>query len=157
MTEIWKAIPGHEGAYEVSDQGRVRSLARTVPTKSRSGNPYLRPVPERILRPGPQKKSGHLSVILSRKGGMRQVHELVLTTFVSRPPDCESCHNDGDPTNNRLDNLRWDTRHSNIMDAIRKGSWFSEKRRAHLDNLREIGRENFHRINRAKRDAKHGQ
>jgi hypothetical protein len=25
-TETWRAIPGHEGRYEVSDWGRVRSL-----------------------------------------------------------------------------------------------------------------------------------
>jgi hypothetical protein len=28
MTEIWKAILGFEGLYEVSDLGRVRSLDR---------------------------------------------------------------------------------------------------------------------------------
>lgn len=26
--EVWKAIPGYEGLYEVSDLGRVRSLDR---------------------------------------------------------------------------------------------------------------------------------
>lgn len=28
MIEEWRAIPGYEGFYEVSDQGRVRSLDR---------------------------------------------------------------------------------------------------------------------------------
>lgn len=31
MSEQWKAIPGWEGYYEVSDQGRVKSCARSVP------------------------------------------------------------------------------------------------------------------------------
>jgi hypothetical protein len=30
MSELWKAVPGFEGAYEVSDDGRVRSLHRGV-------------------------------------------------------------------------------------------------------------------------------
>lgn len=28
MIEDWRAIPGYEGLYEVSNQGRVRSLDR---------------------------------------------------------------------------------------------------------------------------------
>ena len=28
--EVWKDIPGYEGLYQVSDQGRVRSLDRCV-------------------------------------------------------------------------------------------------------------------------------
>jgi hypothetical protein len=33
----------------------------------------------------------------------------------------ECCHYDGDPKNNRLENLRWDTRKANKADAIRLG------------------------------------
>ena len=28
MTEVWKDVPGYDGAYQVSDQGRVRSTPR---------------------------------------------------------------------------------------------------------------------------------
>lgn len=34
MSEQWKAIPGWEGYYEVSDQGRVKSCARSGDTRS---------------------------------------------------------------------------------------------------------------------------
>jgi hypothetical protein len=48
------------------------------------------------------------------------VHRLVLETFAGPNPDgMECCHNDGNASNNRLDNLRWDTRKANIHDAIR--------------------------------------
>lgn len=47
----------------------------------------------------------------------------MLTAFVGPCPDgMEGCHNDGDPHNNRLDNLRWDTRANNARDAIRHGT-----------------------------------
>ena len=37
MKEIWKAIPGYEGSFEVSNLGNFRSLDRMVP--SRYGSP----------------------------------------------------------------------------------------------------------------------
>ena len=36
-TEIWKAVPGYEGLYEVSDLGRVRSVDRFYECASRWG------------------------------------------------------------------------------------------------------------------------
>ena len=51
------------------------------------------------------------------------VSVLVLETFRGLRPakhfDC--CHNDGNHHNNNLDNLRWDTKKSNLADAIRQG------------------------------------
>lgn len=29
MEEIWRPVPGYEGAYEISNMGRLRSLTRT--------------------------------------------------------------------------------------------------------------------------------
>jgi hypothetical protein len=57
------------------------------------------------------------------KGASRKVHRLVLEAFVGPcPPGMECCHNDGNPLNNRLDNLRWDTRRSNQLDRNRHGT-----------------------------------
>ena len=33
----------------------------------------------------------------------------------------EACHNDGNPSNNHKDNLRWDTKKANAQDAIKHG------------------------------------
>ena len=37
------------------------------------------------------------------------------------PPGLVCCHWDGDPGNNRLENLRWDTPKANCADTIRHG------------------------------------
>lgn len=68
--------------------------------------------------------SGHIFVNVRQDGRdlTRQVHSLVLAAFEGRCPEgMEGCHNNGDPANNRLDNLRWDTRASNIRDSFRHG------------------------------------
>lgn len=51
------------------------------------------------------------------------VHRLVLEAFVGPCPfGMEGCHNDGDPTNNNLVNLRWDTHKNNEKDKIKHGT-----------------------------------
>ncbi len=51
------------------------------------------------------------------------VHVLVLTAFRGHcPAGMEGCHNDGDPKNNRLSNLRWDTHSANQKDGFRHGT-----------------------------------
>lgn len=50
------------------------------------------------------------------------VHRLVLFAFVGPQPEgMECCHYDGNTTNNRLSNLRWDTPVSNQEDKRRHG------------------------------------
>lgn len=50
------------------------------------------------------------------------VHRLVLEAFIGPcPPGMEACHNDGNPRNNALSNLRWDTSENNSADKIRHG------------------------------------
>jgi hypothetical protein len=106
MKERWRAVVDYEGLYEVSDQGRVKSLPRAT---TRGG----------ILKPIPYGTLGHLRVNLSKDGKARLhfVHTLVLTAFVGpRPEGKEGCHYpDRDPTNNRLGNLMWGTRLENMM------------------------------------------
>lgn len=50
------------------------------------------------------------------------VHQFVAECFLGpRPPGMECCHNDDDPMNNHVSNLRWDTPESNRADAVRNG------------------------------------
>ncbi len=50
------------------------------------------------------------------------VHRLVLEAFVGPCPNgMECCHNNGNPADNRLVNLRWDTTHNNNLDAFKHG------------------------------------
>ena len=110
MEEIWKDIPGYEREYQVSDAGRVRSLPRLRVQKSKAGNLHEHKCPGKTLKPR-AKECGHLQVQL--RGRNRLVHQLVMLAFVGPCPEgMEVCHNDSDPSNNRLANLRYDTRHS---------------------------------------------
>lgn len=118
--ERWLPVVGFEGLYEVSDQGRVRSMARVVPHK-KSGRLT---VPERILKGGKNTASQYCMVSLWRNNAQHQCyrHSLVLEAFVGpRPPKHDACHADGTRDNNCVGNLRWGTRAENMQDAKRHG------------------------------------
>ena len=124
MTEVWKPVVGYEGLYQVSNLGRVKSLPRKVRQTSRWGKEMQRTVQEKILTAHPLLRSGHLYVRLhkEKKGKDWYVHTLVLTAFVGpRPEGMECLHRDGDPTNNRVENLRWGTRSQNRLDTVKHG------------------------------------
>lgn len=119
LTEEWRAAVGWEGYYEVSDQGKVRSVDRVVITSR--GKWHYR---QRLMSLFPHVKSGHIHVELCRDGKNQNVlvHQLVLLTFKGpRPAGKESCHDDGDPSNNWATNLYWGTRSDNMQDKVRHG------------------------------------
>lgn len=120
LNEEWRPVVGYEGAYEVSSLGRVRSLDRIVPVAG--GSP--RPLAGRILSPFRWDAMGHLGVSLGAGRGNRYyVHHLVLASFAEpRPPGLVACHNDGNPSNNALTNLRWDTISGNARDKMLHGT-----------------------------------
>lgn len=120
--ERWLPVVGFEGAYSVSDFGRVRSEERRVLRSD--GKTQL--VKRKILSPA-TKRTGHKTVQLYRAGertNRHHVHRLVLLSFVGAPPTVkhEGAHNDGDATNNRLENLRWATRSNNLGDKVLHGT-----------------------------------
>lgn len=122
MTERWRVIPGWPD-YEVSDMGRVRSLPRSMVRAN--GRPYNKAA--RIMRGSIGMPDGYPVVTLSPKGTNRhavlKIHRLVLLAFVGPAPEgMVTCHNDGNPTNNRLDNLRWDTPSANMVDRVKHGT-----------------------------------
>lgn len=113
MSEIWRTLPDWEGIYEVSDSGRVRSLDRITSRGRLRG---------RVLSPG--ISNGYLTVCLSGDGRRRtaKVHTLVAETFLGpRPADRVVCHGNGDKTDNRLANLRYDSPSENVRDVVRHG------------------------------------
>lgn len=120
MGEIWKPIPGYEGAYEVSDLGRVRSLDRECLGKDGRSEFH----PGKILTPYAQKRGGYMDVSL-RNGSSRKhrtVHSLVMEAFVGqRPEKCDVMHLNGDRTDNRLTNLQYGTRQENLNQTYEYG------------------------------------
>ena len=145
--EQWKPVNGYEGIYEVSSHGRVRSLDRTVTYSGGRVRRYKGKV-----RRTPLNQNGYPRVNLSRQGKdqTRYVHSLVAETFIgSRPEGMEVCHNDGDSTNNHLDNLRYDTSSDNELDKVRHGTHYSAAK-THCPLGHELFTENI-RASSAKR------
>lgn len=136
MAEIWKDIPGYEGRYQASTEGRIRSVDHRVRVVAH-GTESTRLMKGRVLRPG-KLKDGHVSVVLGHGAHGSLVHRLVMLTFVGPVPEgCEVCHNDGNPQNNALENLRYDTRSENIKDVMRQGGRW---RKLSAEDVREIRR-----------------
>lgn len=120
--EEWKSIPEYNGLYQVSNMGRVKSLARFVPHK-RHG---LFKVKERILKPG-KDNGGYRKVILYNLEKRKKTHRisrLVAQAFLCYPiaKGLHVCHNDGDNQNDNLTNLRIDTERNNHRDKKRHGT-----------------------------------
>ena len=118
--EIWKPVVGYEGYYEVSSRGRVRSVARTVRGKAGA----LRKLKGRLLA-GTYDRKGYKRVYLCKQGNLKTifVHRLVCLAFYGQPDEGEEvCHYDGNPSNNAVTNLRWDTSAANYQDRKRHGT-----------------------------------
>lgn len=140
--EEWRSIPGWAGFYEVSSQGRVRSLTRRV---VRSDGRAMT-VRGRLLR-GNVHEDGYVRVGLCLHGrhSLHLVHVLVLVAFVGPRPDNQECrHLNGNPADNRLENLVWGTHVENMGDKRDHGRQVSLKGEAHgrakltADQVREI-------------------
>lgn len=124
LQEVWKDVVGYEGYYQVSNLGRVKSLDREISyIDPRWGAHVTKKISEKILRPRGYKR--YLCISLSKNNIFhgREIHRLVLETFVGPCPEgMVCCHRDGNRHNNNLDNLRWDTAKGNAEDNIKNGT-----------------------------------
>jgi hypothetical protein len=119
MTERWLPVIGYETLYEVSDLGNVRSLDRLI--VHRDGHTQRRRGKNLALA---LSEEGRPLITLSRLGKAKpsRVQTLVLEAFVGpRPTGMVCCHANDIVTDNRLTNLRWDTRSANNFDAVTNG------------------------------------
>lgn len=111
--EEWRNIPRYKGIYQISNLGRVRSLARVIKMKNKGNYP----VKEKILRQS-LNGAGYRIVNLYRngKGTTKQVHQLVAIAFLRHRPskhDLVVNHKDLDRLNNNLSNLEIITQREN--------------------------------------------
>jgi hypothetical protein len=118
----WRPVVGFEGLYEVSEDGRVRSLPRVV--VDTLGRHQHRKGKE-ISPCWTGGDRGHLQVRLSREGSSTSylLHHLVLQAFVGFPAQegAKGLHRDDDPSNNYPNNLYWGTMQDNALDRVRNG------------------------------------
>ena len=110
--EEWRDVADYEGLYQVSSEGRVKSLERTFIDKS--GRKQT--VKERILKPG-MDKGGYLRIDLcaSGKSRMFSVHRLACQAFHDNPENkLDVNHINENKTDNRACNLEWSTRKKTV-------------------------------------------
>lgn len=120
MTQgFWRDIPKYENLYQASNLGFIRSLIRWNGTIGRTLKQSVR-------------KDGRLKVVLCKNKLHKtcKVHRIILETFVGKCPTGMECrHLDGNPQNNKLDNLCWGSHSDNEKDKSRHGTkmnpiWF---------------------------------
>ena len=119
MIEDWKDIPGYEGLYVVSNNGRVMNV--------RSG----RILKEHIT------KFGYKRIGIYKNGVCRMhfVHRLVAEAFIPNPDNLPQVnHKNEDKINNNVDNLEWcdskynmnyGTRKEKERDTKMKNEWWT--------------------------------
>lgn len=115
--ELWAKVPGYEGIYEASANGRIRSVDRVVihpkgPQKMRG----------RIIRPRLHLGYPHVKLWRDGKCETFAVHRIVAMTFIGPCPDGQEVLHWNDIRDDcRLANLRYGTRKQNMADAKRNG------------------------------------
>lgn len=124
--EVWVDIPNYKGLYQVSNLGRVKSMARLL---NRGRGQYLRPP---IILKAPINGHGYHQVTLydkDGKGSIFGVHQLVAMCFIDNPKDYNDIdHINTIKTDNRVENLRWCTRKMNMNNPITKEYLNGKKR-----------------------------
>lgn len=120
--ELWRPIPGWDDLYEVSDLGRVRSLSRVILQSDGTSRRF----PGRVLATKRRKNRDNRGTVMLCRAGRQvttPVATLVLTAFVGpRPAGFVACHSNGDPTDDRAVNLRWDSYSGNNRDTVLHGN-----------------------------------
>ena len=124
--ETWKPIYGFEGWYEISSDGRVRSLDRVI-THSKDktwGVSKIQVNDGQIIKSATNNK-GYYYVRLYKnsKYYKRYVHRLVAESFIPEHKKSYKVvnHINGNHQDNRPENLEWCTQKYNIQQAFKNG------------------------------------
>lgn len=124
--ETWRPLagygPGYEARYEISNQGRIRSIDRWVPRGALpDGLVKGRVLRTRVNSRGYESLRLTLTPAYTSKNVM--VHIAVLSSFVGpRPAGAVARHLDGNTANNTVANLAWGSQSENLRDRRHHGT-----------------------------------
>ncbi len=114
--------------YAFGSDGSVWTCWKVSGLSSRLGSKNVRSSEWRVLNGTLAKRAcEYRCVAIRRIGDTRRknflVHSLILEAFCGpRPSGNQGCHNNGIGTDNRIENLRWDTPKGNTADKFRHGT-----------------------------------
>lgn len=142
MEEVWKDIKGYEGIYQVSNNGRIKSLERDKNNHSKKQKVEAK-IRKNVL------SKGYYLCLLSKNGKnkMMRVHRLVAEAFIPNPKKHPIInHIDGNKLNNCVDNLEWCDYSYNEKEAYRLGlRRYNNNLKVYTDNMKK--RVNQYEIN----------
>lgn len=104
--EEWRKVKGLEEFYEISSEGRIKSLLQN-----------------KIMHPYINSDTGYYYINLAKAGKKGfKIHRLVAEAFIPNPLNkTEVNHIDHNRLNNRVENLEWVTSSENTKHAIYDG------------------------------------
>lgn len=123
--EEWRPVVGYEDSYQVSSEGRVRSVDRVVTVRCGCGHGLIeRRLKGRILASSPMKGYPMVALSVGNEAKSLLVHRLVCEAFHGPAPDGKNiaAHNDGDASNASAENIRWASQKENIADQLIHGT-----------------------------------
>ena len=107
--EVWKDIKGYEGLYQVSNLGRVKSVARNI-YRNNKGTFCNHFYKEKIFDVDSLEPYPRVTLSKDNKSKHFSIHRLVANAFIPNPNNLPCVnHKDEDKTNNNVNNLEWCT------------------------------------------------
>jgi hypothetical protein len=120
-TEQWKDIPKYIGLYQVSDLGRVKSLQKTILSKTSVSRTYK----ELIMKQSISEKYLVVGLTKNKKAKQGVVHRLMAIAFLNHKP-CGMRrvidHIDENKINNTLPNIQIISHRLNVSKSIKNVS-----------------------------------